>query len=171
LDPTALKGEFDRMALEGYHNKLGQAADVLQQEAFAIQHARDALDWEKAVAHIRDQAPDCIFNDGELKAFVAAEYAENPDFRTAVDLRYRYPNIYQSALHYVANYAKERSAPRYDADVSETKDSIVSLMTRGERGPKPAPAFPHRTLSSMDNKSFKRELEKLGVDPASTRID
>jgi hypothetical protein len=60
--------------------------------------------------------------------------------------------------------------PRYDPAATEDREAIAVFM-RGERGPRPAPEFPHKQISSMSNKDFKRELEKIGVDPVATRIE
>jgi hypothetical protein len=41
-------------------------------------------------------------------------------------------------------------------------------MERGTRSRPETPAFPATSISSMDNKTFARELDKLGIDPALT---
>jgi hypothetical protein len=64
---------------------------------------------------------------------------------------------------------REVFSPRHDADATKTREAITASM-RGERGPRLAPAFPAKQISSMSNQDFKRGLEKLGVDPESTRI-
>jgi hypothetical protein len=64
--------------------------------------------------------------------------------------------------------AKKGQESRYDAEATEDRHAIAHYMERGTRSRPETPAFPATSISSMDNKTFARELDKLGIDPALT---
>jgi hypothetical protein len=180
LDERSLEEVLDNITNQ-YQGAIEQAAlkrdwAMLQyraQEAAAtLAHRTDAADLRDLIHDLRGEiAADHVSDDMLAKMLAGYEIAD-PSIKSAWENRHRYPATYRHAVARVTRELREVFHPRHaiDTDATETREAISTYM-RGTIGPRPTPAFPHKQISSMDNKSFRRELEKLGVDPASTRID
>jgi hypothetical protein len=105
-----------------------------------------------------------------VRGLMAGAYNVSERTRQIVDNRHAMPDAFASLVSDLKTELRAAMGPRFDQQARDDCEAVTAAV-RGTNE-KPAPAeFPHRALSSMDNTGFKRELEKIGIDPAVARLD
>ncbi len=178
----AVEAELDRVLHEyavsndkqRFAYDLGRARFELEQRSAEISRQVDAHDALRSLHEIRQQVDCDHLSDETFEKIVGGLFDGDERIQEAFRNRYAGPGgqrAFTAAKDHIARVLRESFGPRYDGEATSVKDSIVAVMTGGERSRPQAAPFPSSSeLGQMSSRDFGKLLDRYGIKEA-TRIE